>query len=220
MSIYMGEVVREIRESPEDRFVPIRPEDIDVESGLTETFGEHEVERNAVNLIKFFQRRGGWYPFYPQELEEFCREIGEDPKVVFRGLMGCWIHRGFTTSYFHQSHPCIVMGEDGMYAVTNHFIKRCAGHYRGKGVSENSRIYYRVVIARGEAGGNIQFSYYMDAEKIGGKSPQDAAKDLAESLTREHGISPDSYWVAYVGRVLEQQLFRDPRLVLDMINPS
>lgn len=190
---------------------PIRPVDIDT-SKMFGTFGKFEVERTAENLVKFFQRRRGWYPFTAAELEEFYCEIGEEPKKMFFGMMGCWIDDGSFLFTLRESHPCIVVGDDGMYAVTDHFIKRCAGHYRDQKASSvgASKIYYRVVIAGGKEGGNIRYAYDMESDSD--EAIRDAAKAFAELLTRSHGIAPDSYWVAYIGRIFEKPLFQDPRL--------
>jgi len=96
---------------------------------LSSTFGKSEVEQTARNLIRFCQRRGGWYPFTVEELIDFYKQVGEDPRFIFFGLLGVWGDDGMFaqhTNPWHESPPYLVIGADGMYRVTERFIQQCA----------------------------------------------------------------------------------------------
>ena len=118
-------------EGPGMHHHPIRPKDFNLASvgTLSSTFGKSEVEQTARNLIRFCQRRGGWYPFTVEELIDFYKQVGEDPRFIFFGLLGVWGDDGMFaqhTNPWHESPPYLVIGADGMYRVTERFIQQCA----------------------------------------------------------------------------------------------
>ncbi len=121
-----------IGELPGHHHYPIRQSDFDLASAdtMASTFGKHEVEKAAANIIRFCQRRGGWYPFTVEELIAFYKEVGENPRFIFFGLLGAWEDDGMlaqlSESRWRQPRgQYIAIGCDGMYRVTESFIKRC-----------------------------------------------------------------------------------------------
>ena len=127
----MSKEPKVVVEGPGMHHHPIRPKDFNLASvgTLSSTFGKSEVEQTARNLIRFCQRRGGWYPFTVEELIDFYKQVGEDPRFIFFGLLGVWGDDGMFaqhTNPWHESPPYLVIGADGMYRVTERFIQQCA----------------------------------------------------------------------------------------------
>lgn len=110
---------------------PIRPNNIKIEAlGCVGFFGKFEVENVAGKLVSFFQASGRWKSFSILELVDFYRSKGWDPNFMFFGLCGVWYDdasiKEFLGNPWTQSPCYLVLGEDGKYRVTNHFIDRCA----------------------------------------------------------------------------------------------
>lgn len=107
----------------------VRPEDIDASPGEFSTgavgsFGKHEVEAAAGNLVRFFQMRDGWVKFSIPELVEFAKLDGFDPKRVLFGLTGPWEDSGGLGS-IKEAPPYVIALSDGSYCITDLFIDRC-----------------------------------------------------------------------------------------------
>lgn len=127
----MSKEPKVVTEGPVRHYHPIRPKDFSLDSfgALASTFGKSEVEKTARNIICFCQRRGGWYPFTVEELIDFYKEVGEDPRFIFFGLLGAWEDEGMFaqhTNPWREPPSYLVIGADGMYRVTEQFIQQCA----------------------------------------------------------------------------------------------
>lgn len=129
----MSKELKVVAESPGRHHHPIRPKDFKFDSALDRvgtlagTFGKSEVEQTARSIIRFCQRRGGWYPFTVEELINFYKEVGEDPRFIFFGLLGTWEDDAMLVDGWRTPRvPYLVQGYDGMYRVTEEFIKQCA----------------------------------------------------------------------------------------------
>ncbi|MDI6734552.1 MAG: hypothetical protein QMD50_03665 [Patescibacteria group bacterium] len=110
---------------------PVRPEDIDISRGLSNTFGKHEVEAAAVNLVIYCKaRRCGWCPFSLSDFLQFSKKAGFDPNMVFFGLLGPWQDDAILVGGIRESFPCLVLGADGLYYITDVFVKKCQGRNR------------------------------------------------------------------------------------------
>lgn len=126
------DAIRVVAEGPGNHHHSVRPGDFNLKSAdtLASTFGKAEVERAAKNLIHFCQRRGGWYPFTIEELIAFYKEMGENPRLIFFGLVGAWEDNGMLAQLsgnpWHEPRvPYLALGANGMYYVTERFIQQC-----------------------------------------------------------------------------------------------
>ena len=81
----------------------------------------------AANIVRLCQENHCWRSFNITDLIDFYdRERIDEPEAMFFGLMGSWIDDGGFIS-IRQAPPYLVVGSDGMYHVTDLFIKKCAG---------------------------------------------------------------------------------------------
>ena len=90
---------------------PIRPRHIDVDNHFWDAFGHSETEVSARWIVKLCQKRAGWLPFWPRQIEDIYRDAGFQ-NFRFNRLLD--EDRGF-----------VVLGTDGKYRVTHQFICRC-----------------------------------------------------------------------------------------------
>ncbi len=121
--------INPIDEGGENSRYPVRPESIDADNGLCSTFGKSEVEQAAGIVVKYCQKRDGWYSFTLLELIEFCKEIGFDPNMNLYGLAGVWQDDSLMGG-IREAHPSLVLWSNGRYCVTEEFILRCAKRLR------------------------------------------------------------------------------------------
>ncbi|MBI3420449.1 MAG: hypothetical protein HY006_00105 [Candidatus Sungbacteria bacterium] len=115
-----------VSEVPENHWYPIRPRDIDIAHGLPSTFGKHEIEKAAAQLVSFCQKRGGWYSFTIGELMQHYRDQNLSPDAMFFGLIGLWLDDARFTNDVIESWQYLAVDIRGRYSVTELFIKRCA----------------------------------------------------------------------------------------------
>ncbi|MFA5185962.1 MAG: hypothetical protein WC551_05720 [Patescibacteria group bacterium] len=102
----------------------VQPKDINTEQHFWDAFGNSETEVSARYIVRLCQRKCAWLPFHRAEIEALYQEGG------YRGFEFNWlVEPGLSFSIVHGNTRVgggwIVLGEDGLYRVTDDFILRC-----------------------------------------------------------------------------------------------
>ena len=112
----------------------IRPSDIKLkDNGCTATlsFGKHEAEETAGKLVRFFQQKGYWAEFTPEELMAYQKANGlwsdgwSDLQLLYGLAMADRCKK--TNVIRWRKSSVISVRPKGKLAITEEFILRCAG---------------------------------------------------------------------------------------------
>lgn len=118
-------------EQPGGKHHTIRPSDITLQptgAVIPGGFGKYSIEKVAGHLIQFFQEKGAWVPFYLDELKDFFLVHGWEASSPLFGLTGHWVDDGDDiVKRCRESEVFVCFLQEGVCAVTDSFIRRCAG---------------------------------------------------------------------------------------------
>ena len=91
-------------------------------------FGKQQIERVAGHLVRFFQEKEAWISFTLDELKDFFAAHDWDTENPLCGLTGHWVDDGEDVAGRRwNSEVFVYFLEEDICAVTDSFIRRCAG---------------------------------------------------------------------------------------------
>jgi hypothetical protein len=117
---------KKVRGGRKPEYQEIAPSDIKIEGSAAGKFGKFEVEQAAGDLVKFFQEKESWEPFYLYELLDFYKRNILDRKRMLFGLICPWEDDGIPLQPRIRSYknPHMISCSTGQLAITSQFIER------------------------------------------------------------------------------------------------
>lgn len=108
-----------------EREFHITPHMIDTAQHFWDAFGHDTTEVSASYIVRLMQIKGGWVPFSMEGIATFFHQSPRAIDFPFNRLvnpgMVFYIERGHVV----EGGGWVVMGEDGLYRVTEDFVERC-----------------------------------------------------------------------------------------------